>query len=459
VGDFAGAVSPDGRLLALGSQTGHVRLLDLRSGAVRSLSGRHDGSVLRLAFTPDGGRLVTSGADGQAIEWDLESSSVAERFSGHGGQIWGLDLPADGSTLVTAATDGRAIVWDLAGDRRIDRRFRLRPYGESSDIWYVTDVVRGVAVSPDGRTLAVTHRNGMVELLATATLRRRRSFRAMPGFAASVAFSPDGRLLAVAGEAGRVTLWDPRTGDSAGELRGLRADSQALAFSPDGSLLAAAESLFEPPRMRIWDVSRGRRTRFAASAPASSLAFSHDGKLLAAAAAREGIELRDAHSGALAKFVDTAEPARSVAFSEDGSLLVAGFADGTVQFFSTDGWTRVGRPFDAHGGVVMSTAFSPGGRMLATAGADGTVALWDVETRKPIGTPVTVEPDKNVTAAFSPTGSHVFAVSTGNQGVRLDASPKSWKRRACLVAGRELTPAEWKEALPDRPYQAACSDG
>ena len=94
----------------------------------------------------------------------------------------------------------------------------------------------------------------------------------------------------------------------------------------------------------------------------------------------------------------------------------------------------MGRPFDAQAGVVVSTVFSPDGRMLATTGDDGTVALWDVQTRKQIGTPVTVEPGTHVTAAFSPTGSHLFAVSTGTQGVRLDTSPESWKRRACLLA-------------------------
>jgi len=131
--------------------------------------------------------------------------------------------------------------------------------------------------------------------------------------------------------------------------------------------------------------------------------------------------------------------------------------DGTVHFFSTDRWTRVGSPLEAHAGYVTSTVFSPDGRMLATAGADGKIALWDVETYKPIGTPVTVEPDTNITAAFSPDGSHLFTVSTGGQGIRLDASPASWKRRACLVAGRDLTAREWEDALPDRPYEAACS--
>jgi len=117
----------------------------------------------------------------------------------------------------------------------------------------------------------------------------------------------------------------------------------------------------------------------------------------------------------------------------------------------------VGRPFDAHAGVVVSTVFSPDGRMLATTGDDGAVALWDVATRKPVGTPVTVEPDTRVTAAFSPTGSHLFAVSTGSRGLRLDTSPESWKRRACLVAGRDLTAQEWDDALPGQPYRAVCA--
>ena len=459
VGDFSGAVSPGGQVFALGSRSGQVRLLDLRSGEVRSFRGRHDGGVQTMSFTPDARRLVTAG-NAQVIVWDVTRGAIAERLGGHSGSIFGLDVSSDGRTLVTAAWDGRAIVWDLAGDRRLDRRFSVRGYRDDLDVWYVVDVARGVAVSPDGRTLAVTHLDGTVELLDTATLRRRRPFRAIRGFAGSVAFSPDGHLLAVAGARGRITLRDARTGRSAGELRGLRADSQALAFSPGGRLLAAAEAGFQPPRMRIWDVRRRAPTRFAVSTSASALAFSPDETLIAAANGREGADgadIRDARSGEEVKWLDTPEPTRSVAFSPDGSLLVVGLFDGTVRFFSTNDWKRVGSPFEAHAGVVMSTSFSPDGRVLATAGADGTVALWDVETRKPIGTPVTVAPDTMVTAAFSPDGSHLFAVSTSGEGIRLDASPESWKRRACGVAGRDLTAREWEDVLPERSYQAVCS--
>jgi hypothetical protein len=69
----------------------------------------------------------------------------------------------------------------------------------------------------------------------------------------------------------------------------------------------------------------------------------------------------------------------------------------------------------------------------------------------------TLEPETSVSAAFSPDGSHLFAVSTRGQGVRLDASPEAWKRHACLVAGRDLTRQEWEDVLPERPYQAVCS--
>jgi hypothetical protein len=32
----------------------------------------------------------------------------------------------------------------------------------------------------------------------------------------------------------------------------------------------------------------------------------------------------------------------------------------------------------------------------------------------------------------------------------------SWERFACQVAGRDLTPAEWHDILPARPYMHIC---
>ena len=204
-----------------------------------------------MSFTPDGRTLVTSAEGGQLFAWDVERGRIAQRFAGHTGDVDGLDLTGDGRTLITAGADARAILWDLAGDRRLDRRFAV---GRRFDVF---ETARGIAISPDGRTLALTHSDGAVDLIDTRTLRRRASVRALDGTAASVAFSPDGRLLAVTGEGGRLTLWNARTLAPAGELRGMRRHSQALAFSPDGKLLAAAEAGDGPRRpLRVWDVRR-----------------------------------------------------------------------------------------------------------------------------------------------------------------------------------------------------------
>ena len=60
------------------------------------------------------------------------------------------------------------------------------------------------------------------------------------------------------------------------------------------------------------------------------------------------------------------------------------------------------------------------------------------------------------TAVLAPDGSRLFAVSDRNAGLRLDISPQTWKRHACLVASRDLTPREWQNALPGQPYRTIC---
>ena len=119
VGDAAGALSPDGRAFALGSSDGTVRLVDRRSGRARRFEGRHEASVLRLAFTPDGQRLVSSEASGGVIVWDVADGEISEELSAHRGAVWGLAVAPDGRTLYSSGVDGRAILWDLSGDRRL----------------------------------------------------------------------------------------------------------------------------------------------------------------------------------------------------------------------------------------------------------------------------------------------------------------------------------------------------
>jgi WD40 repeat protein len=289
--------------------------------------------------------------------------------------------------------------------------------------------------------------------------------RALDGYAASVAFSPDGRLLAVTGEEGELKLWNARTLAPAGELEGMKGVSQALAFSPNGEELAAVEAATSaeavsatPQPLRVWDPRSGAPTGFRAQSTANLLAYSPDGKLLAAAATERGTEIREASTGKLIERLVNEGESRSVAFSPDGELLFVGQYDGAGRLFSTRTWRPVGQALEgAHTARITFPAFTPDGRTLVTAAADGTVVLWDVDTQTQIGAPLRLAPNTFASAALSPDGSRLYAISTRGEGISFNMSPEAWKRHACLVAGRELTPAEWKAALPERPYEPVCS--
>jgi WD40 repeat protein len=161
-------------------------------------------------------------------------------------------------------------------------------------------------------------------------------------------------------------------------------------------------------------------------------------------------------TGRLVKRLNTGDFSRSVAFSPDGELLFVGRYDGRGDLFSTQTWKPVGRPLEGHTARITDAHFTPDGQTLVTAAGDGTVILSDVGTQKPIGSPIKLVPNTFASAALSADGSRLFAVSTRGQGISFEMSPEAWKRYACRVAGRELTPAEWDAELPGRPYQPVC---
>ncbi len=86
--------------------------------------------------------------------------------------------------------------------------------------------------------------------------------------------------------------------------------------------------------------------------------------------------------------------------------------------------------------------------------SDQTASLWDVRTRKRIGTAFPIEPASVPAARFTSRGELVIENLVDTAVWPTDV--RSWVRFACGVAGRDLTPGEWSDLLPDRPYERVC---
>ncbi|HND55405.1 MAG TPA: hypothetical protein PLV92_23485, partial [Pirellulaceae bacterium] len=212
--------------------------------------------------------LVTCGWTGIDI-WDVADGGAASRRGSFAtGNIWGIALSPDGKTLASGgtATDPFNIYyWDVLSGMR-----KPIPRGELS-------AVRGVAYSPDGRWLASAGATGVKVWVAdtgveVAHLAKNTSLR-------PIVFSPTGQYLAAGGELGAIHVWRCENGQFIGVAE-IKAESGAiysLSFSPDGSLLASSSR-----DVKLWSIPSGapHSTAVASRMTTSCVQFSPDGRRL-----------------------------------------------------------------------------------------------------------------------------------------------------------------------------------
>jgi WD40 repeat protein/class 3 adenylate cyclase/tRNA A-37 threonylcarbamoyl transferase component Bud32 len=456
------AISPDGRFAALArnspnssNPSASLAVLDLTTGRRRALTPLPaQGWIVSVAFTPDGRRVVGASFEGALRVWDLASGAIVHTFAGQSSGE-NLAVTPDGRTVFTGAETGTVVALDLSGSQQLGRGFR----------WNAPD--RGClttpcfVINPQGTLMAASQGDGTVALI---DLRTRRVIDTLPARngpqSEALAFFPDGRRLATGGLAGRVTLWDVHARKV---LRTLRFPLPVwwVAVSPDGRRLAVQQRNAVNPRSRVQvrDVASNRvlySRMITIGRGRGGLFFSPDGRTLAVpGCCRPGspIEVWDARSGKRELSAAVDGYAANLAFSRDGRLLAAGTNGGTVVLLDAQDGERLGAPLEVGKHEINPVSFSPDGRLLAANSGDLTATVWDLASRERLGTTFPAMQGA-VAAQFAPDGDLVIAYS--GDAVKWPMDPRKWMRFACQVAGRDLTPAEWGDVLPDRDYRRVC---
>jgi RNA polymerase sigma factor (sigma-70 family) len=123
---YALAFSPDGTLLASGSVREvekSVRLWDVRTGKEVPHARDMNHPVVRerrssswgIAFSPDGRLLASGTEEGTAFLWEVATGRERRRFEGHTGMVTRLAFSPDGRVLASASADTSILLWDPAG--------------------------------------------------------------------------------------------------------------------------------------------------------------------------------------------------------------------------------------------------------------------------------------------------------------------------------------------------------
>ncbi|HVQ38536.1 MAG TPA: WD40 repeat domain-containing protein [Pyrinomonadaceae bacterium] len=332
-------VSPNASLIAFRAGTATVKLLDTQRGIVKQTwdadsvgdaverpTSRFLLSVTRMlavAFSPDGTTVSGETEQGEIKSWDPRTGELKRR----------VNVDQDDPSLIAAATDGRSfaevsegkvLFWRAGSETKITVPFA----GEGT--------TTGLALSADGRTVAIASRNAVTLLSPHGEVTMRLAVQ--EGVVNRLAFSHDGRWLAGADQFGNVRIWNVGTG-GVEKAVSTAAETTAMVFAPHGRRLATAAL---DNSISIWNLNTGLPE---------------------------------------AKFEKHDATINALAFSPNGQWLASGSDDRTIVLWDVAAG-KSKRTFKGHDQTVAALAFSPDGRLLASGSGNASVVLWEVGSGK-----------------------------------------------------------------------------
>ncbi len=298
----------------------------------------------------------------------LKPFYLAGTIDGHSDIVRSIAISPDGTKIVSGSNDHMVKLWNIA-TRSMYRTFTRH-----------TENVRSVAFSPNGQQIASSGNDNTIVLWNVKTGQRLRTIKGRSSRTRQsinmISYSPHGDKIAGANNDRTVSVWDTKTGALLINLPGHRQIVNAVLFSPDGKTIASCSM---DKTIKLWDSKTGKELKSLQghSDNITSIDFNSDGTKIASASADKTIKLWNVKTGQVLKtFRGHSELVRCVALSFDGKRIVSGSLDKTIKLWDVPS-SKLLQTLQGHHQLVTSIAFSPDGKQIISGSFDKTIKIWN----------------------------------------------------------------------------------
>lgn len=229
------AISPNGQILASGSEDTTIRILNFQTGELLQSIPAHSGPVNALAISPNGQILASGSADRTIRFWNLSDGVRLRTISGHQDAVNAIAWSPNGRLIASGSSDRTIQIWDAITGTRVRK---LQGHGNA---------VLSVTFSADSQLVASGSRDNTVIVWDLKTGQQKYQLTGDNSWVRSVAIAPDGQLLATSGN--NLNIWNLNTGKLEKVLLGHEQYISVFALSPDNQTIVTGSP---DKTIKIW---------------------------------------------------------------------------------------------------------------------------------------------------------------------------------------------------------------
>ena len=399
--------SPNGQIIASGSEDNTVKLWDVTTGKVVKTLVAHRGYITALDFNAAGDQLVTAAKDNTIRIWDVRKGTEIRTLPGHSFYASSVAFSPTNNILASCSIDKTVKLWDI----RIGKEIPI-------PIRDLTKPQNTLTFSPDGQTLAVGGDDNTIRLLniqqnVVATIDAGAGIT-------NLSYSADGSILIAQCDNQSVKIYDAVKKTMLREVVGV---AKQAAISPNGRIIASVDKSSQEDddmdirrTVALWNVFNGKKIRtFIGNSPrVLCFAFSPDGTKLTTGGADRALRTYDVATGRdVSDLNGYRKVIKAVTFDKSGNRLATAHSDkdgNNIRLWDLEKGTE---PADLKAPLIQvaSLSYTADGKTLAAGGTsldNKSIVIWNVETGK-IAKTITTDDSPIQAVAISADGSMIVS--------------------------------------------------